>query len=292
MDSLRAILQARRTARRDADGGFIRSRAFKQGFKKYLEFAPQVGLPTWVRGIDVSLWQAVINWPRAKEKGVQFAIIRAGSATSSTGECYKDTQFDRNSEQAPDHMVAVGYYWYFKPAANPIVQAEYFCNLIRDKRWRIWPVVDVEETGGKDKRGVASAVWVFCDRVKKALGHVMIYTSPGFWNSYVYPSDWAHKIPLWIAHWGVSQPWLPTDWSRYQTPWLFWQTHVGQDGFDHGMSSRGLDHNVFNGDLATFKATFGIGDGGGQPPAPALTHEQQHAVLWREAAAHGWNMEA
>lgn len=31
-----------------------------------------------LKGIDVSTWQGVINWPQVKAAGIQFAIVRAG----------------------------------------------------------------------------------------------------------------------------------------------------------------------------------------------------------------------
>lgn len=35
-----------------------------------------------LKGIDVSTWQGVINWPQVKAAGIQFAIVRAGRGTS------------------------------------------------------------------------------------------------------------------------------------------------------------------------------------------------------------------
>ena len=35
-----------------------------------------------LKGIDVSTWQGVINWPQVKAAGIQFAIVRAGHGMS------------------------------------------------------------------------------------------------------------------------------------------------------------------------------------------------------------------
>jgi lysozyme len=217
-----------------------------------------------VNGIDVSKWQAQIDWQKAKSAGAQFAIIRAGSVDNVSGASYPDFQFERNAELAPQVM-PVGYYWYFRPNWNPIEQAEFFANLIQDKTWNIYPVADVEEHASMTKTAVAGAVWSFVNRVRQRLSvPTMIYSSPGFWNSHVARNTWAHEHPLWVAHWNTQTPTLPTDWSAYSTPYTFWQTHVGQDGAEYGMQSKGLDHDVYNGEWAQFASEFKLAE----PPPP------------------------
>jgi len=218
-----------------------------------------------VKGIDVSKWQGEIDWDKAKSAGAQFAIIRAGSIDNYSGTCYADTQFQRNAELAPQVMT-VGFYWYFRPNWNAVKQAEFFIDLIKDKDWKIYPVVDVEEYGGKSPTEVASAVWLFCNRVTQRFdAPTMIYTSPGFWNTRVARNTWVHNYPLWVAHWNVDTPLLPYDWKNYGATYTFWQTHVGQDGADYGMASKGLDHNVYNGDWEQFVKEF-LGEE--PPPEP------------------------
>ena len=220
-----------------------------------------------VPGIDVSKWQGEIDWSKAAEAGAKFAIIRAGSITSVAGTCYEDFQFQRNAELAPQHM-PVGFYWYFRPNWSAVKQAEFFINLIKDKTWHIYPVIDVEEKGGQTKTQVEDQVWLFCNRVTQRLETpTMIYTSPGFWNSYVARNTWAQDIPLWVAHWNVEIPRLPYDWANYGATYTFWQTHVGQDGPEYGMGSKGLDHDVYNGDWDAFQQQF-LGEEPPPPPPP------------------------
>lgn len=209
-----------------------------------------------VNGIDVSKWQGEIDWSKAKAAGAQYAIIRAGSINNGNGVCYEDFQFQRNAELAPQYMT-VGFYWYFRPNWNAIKQAEFFINLIKEKDWKIYPVVDVEEHGGLTKTNVANAVWSFCNRITLQLNiPTMVYTSPGFWNARVARNTWAHDLPLWVAHWNIETPTLPYDWSNYGATYTFWQTHVGQDGTEFGMASKGLDHDVYNGSWEDFVREF------------------------------------
>lgn len=218
-----------------------------------------------VLGIDVSKWQAEIDWEKAKAAGAQFAIIRAGSIDNIAGACYEDFQFRRNAQLAPP-LMPVGFYWYFRPNHNPVKQAEFFLNLIHDQDWKLYPVVDVEEHGSLNKTSVASAVWSFLNRVYQQLNlRCMVYTSPGFWNGRVARNTWAQEYPLWVAHWNTQTPTLPYDWAEHGKTYTFWQTHVGQDGPAFGMGSNGLDHDVYNGDYDQFAQEFNLC---GPPPPP------------------------
>ena len=228
-----------------------------------------------VKGIDVSKWQGEIDWSKAASAGAQFAIIRAGSIDNTSGACYQDFQFQRNAELAPQHMT-VGFYWYFRPNWNAVKQAEFFISLIQDKPWHIYPVIDVEENGGLTKTKVADQVWLFCNRIFQRLEtRPMIYTSPGFWNGRVARNTWAQDFPLWVAHWNVEAPTLPYDWKNYGNTYTFWQTHVGQDGPDYGMGSKGLDHDLYNGDWDKFRQEF-LGE---EPPPPDDTISVEDFVI-------------
>jgi len=208
-------------------------------------------------GIDVSKWQGVIDWQKAYDAGARFAFIRAGSADSSTCEPYTDSQFERNSVEAFKAGIHADYYWFFRPNCDANIQAQYFSNLMLGKEAHMYPVADVEVTGGLTPKGVHDRVWIFLDEIKEQIGRTtMVYTSPGFWNSNVSRNAWVHEYPLWVAHWGVTNPFLPYDWSDYNVDYTFWQTHVGDDGPEYGMESQGLDHNVYNGDYEKFLEEF------------------------------------
>lgn len=220
-------------------------------------------------GIDVSHWQGVMNWQKAYDSGARFAFIRAGSVDATTCVPYKDSQFDRNSVEASKAGLYVDYYWFFYPNCDPIAQAQAFYQYISDKPRNMYPVLDVEKTGNQSASQIASTVWVFQDQIKKLMNTpTMIYTSPGFWNSRVARTNWAHTLPIWVAHWEVTSPILPYDWSNYGENYTFWQTHVGKDGNLYGAQSASIDHDVFGGVEAEFKERFGE-----LQPTPTPTNE-------------------
>ena len=111
-------------------------------------------------GIDVSKWQLQMDWHKARSAGARFAFIRAGSISNLPGECYTDFQFERNAKIAPEYF-PVGFYWYFRPQHDAIKQASYFCNLIRQKRYLLPPVIDLETDGGLSASEITRVVTVF-----------------------------------------------------------------------------------------------------------------------------------
>lgn len=194
-------------------------------------------------GIDVSKWQGEMDWNVAVAAGVNVAIIRAGSIDNVNGLPYEDTQFRRNAELAPP-LMPVGFYWYFRPNWSSTIQANYFCDLIKDIAWKVPPVIDIEENAGMSNAEVASAVWSFANQIEQKTGvRPIIYTSPGFWNSYVGPTTWAKEYPLWVAIWvnlGVLSPLLPNDWKGI-TP-VMWQYRVFKGGGSiYGAQSADID---------------------------------------------------
>lgn len=213
--------------------------------------------------IDVSKWQGLMDWQKAKAAGVSAAFIRAGSIDNVTGIPYEDSQFQRNAELAPQ-LMPVGYYWYFRPNWPTVVQSEYFCNLIRNANWKVPPVIDIEENGGLTNAQVAGAVWAFAAQIEAELGvRPIIYTSPGFWNSYAGPTTWAREYPLWVANWvnlGVLVPLIPNDWRGVQP--VAWQFDVLKGGGSiYGAQSADID-------LDTTYPGFELLLGEQEPPPP------------------------
>lgn len=215
-------------------------------------------------GIDVSKWQGEMDWNTAKNTGISTAIIRAGSIDNTTGIPYEDSQFRRNAELAPP-LMPVGYYWYFRPNHSHATQADYFCDLLTDVDWKVPPVIDIEENAGMSKAAIAVAVWSFAEQIEQSLGvRPIIYTSAGFWNTYVGPTTWAKNYPLWVANWvniGALTPLVPDDWKGI-TP-VMWQYRVFRGGgLMFGADSTDIDLDT------TYKGYEDLINGSEPPPPP------------------------
>lgn len=63
-------------------------------------------------GIDVSQCDGKINWEKAKEAGIQFAILRIGHTNNSSSKRhYKDKTFEYNYEQCKKLGIKIGMYY-------------------------------------------------------------------------------------------------------------------------------------------------------------------------------------
>lgn len=62
------------------------------------------------RGMDVSYWQGLINWERAKADGIDFAILRCGYV-KTLGQPQVDQQWKRNAQECerPRHSLRCLY---------------------------------------------------------------------------------------------------------------------------------------------------------------------------------------
>ena len=190
-----------------------------------------------IQGIDVSKWQGEMDWAKAAEK-VKFAYIRACSVDNTSGTCYEDSQFRRNSVEAPKYM-PVGYYWYFKPNHDPIRQAQYFHALIDKPGYTFPPAADFEDHAGMKPDAVSEKQYVFMNELEKLSNIVpVIYTSPGFWNVRTTKPSWARVYYLWIAHWNVSKPTVPYPWNEFDVH----QYRIEkEDGGKYGAQSKSID---------------------------------------------------
>jgi lysozyme len=261
-----------------------------------------------VEGIDVSVYQATIDWDTVAGAGIEFVIVRASVADA------KDDTFDFNWPEARRVGLIRGAYHYFYPNVDAAAQAEVFLSAIGTlEADDLPPALDVEEQGAAPSPDVyAAAVREWLDLVEAATGRMpVIYAGPYFWESTIQAADMADH-PMWVAHWGVTCPLVPDPW----TSWVFHQYDVGDYGTVPGISTR-IDRDVFNGDLAALldfaNVTPECGDGlcnGGEthetcpgdcpvcepiPPEGRIVDETEICFekggppqYWRTEAA-GWN---
>ena len=232
-------------------------------------------------GIDYSVWQTndaanptyLFDPAQAKEKGVEFAFIRASNGAA------KDNAVDKFAPAAEKAKLPHGFYHFLRPDVSYITQADKFLSVIANFKYELPPVCDVEQAGlGLD------IVKSWCGRVASKLGKKpIIYSSPGFWNKLlgVANADWALEYDYWVAHYspklsypvyGIPDaiensttsptPLLP--WSKNAKAWKFWQFCAAGDGEFYGgdyakhTDKTALDMNAYNGSLVQFEKEFGI----------------------------------
>lgn len=203
-----------------------------------------------VPGIDVSYWNAGIDWPKVRAAGQRFVFAKA-----TEGDTYKDPTFDDNWRGAKSAGLLRGAYHFFRCNVDPKKQAGNFIDYVKSMNdvGELPPVLDLETNDGQTKEKVISRVTTWVDVVEDAFNRKpIIYSRAFFLQDYFSeasggPPSWAKDYPLWLAQYPDvyvegSQPFLPRGWFK----WNFWQ--YSQTGRVNGINAK-VDMNVFNGTL-------------------------------------------
>lgn len=225
-------------------------------------------------GIDVSKWQAAVNWTRVKEAGVAFAFARA-----TYGATTVDTEFAANWQAMRAAGVVRGAYHFFVTGEDATAQAELFLKIQGSlEPGDLPPVLDVEADSGTGSN-LVNGVRTWLALVEQGLGRTpIIYTAPSFWNENM-TGDFG-RYALWVAEYGVSEPKPVNGWDS----WTFWQ--YSQSGSVAGVNgSVDLDH--FKGSAADLQAF--IASSGGAASAPVTSNTTQPATTNAANAANATN---
>jgi uncharacterized protein YgiM (DUF1202 family)/GH25 family lysozyme M1 (1,4-beta-N-acetylmuramidase) len=222
-------------------------------------------------GPDVSFYDDNPDTPEQidfvkMKKSADFTIIRAGQ------NLWPDSDFAYNWADAKKTGLPRGSYWFYDSRADPKRQAELWVELMKDDLGELPLFADIEENYGGQYGGWRK--WYdFLERLKELVGQkeIAIYTAFYYWRdnapnatTEAQSLEYFHQYPLWIAHYGVTQPSIPKPWNANE--WLFWQFTESGDGALYGVESKGFDLNYFNGDVEAFRQRFKITDTGGTPP--------------------------
>ncbi len=221
-----------------------------------------------VPGLDVSYWQADINWQAVRAAGVRFVFIKA-----TEGVGYTDSTFPGNWEGAGVAGLLRGAYCFFHPNQDAVQQAERFVSVVKEREddGELPCSIDLEVTDGVSNKNVIAAVKTWLDEVERRLGRrPLIYSGLSFLESTLVtqgqPPAWAGEYPLWLGWFpkkyvtGMS-PLMPRAWSA----WTFWQ-YSGK-GRINGIQGD-VDLDLFNGTMEDLIAFAGKG----APATVSISH--------------------
>lgn len=204
-----------------------------------------------ILGIDVSVFQGVIEWPRMAPN-VRFAFIRATSGLSV------DRRFAQN---AANCHVPWGAYHALAYGSDPVEQARKFASTLAS-RGDLLPVLDFEVCRPGERASLAVERATVCMReIEQQTGRwCIVYTYPSFLQRlHDLGADVAELAarPLWIAHYGrtLRAPTVPRAWST----WHIWQFAGG--GYARLDNSAEVDANWFRGTDADLAALGVYGEG-------------------------------
>jgi len=186
-------------------------------------------------GIDVSKHNGVIDWPRVRAAGVQFAFIRLGWAGYEGGLAEGlDYMFETNMAGAIAAGIPVGVYVYSycKTPAAAKRAAQETAAWLRQYKVTMPVALDIETDDSTPYQSMTRAAntqvcRAFLQEIQTAGYYPMLYTYKSFANSYLDMSQLA-DYDFWLAHY-VEQ-------SDYTGPYGIHQYTSG--GSVEGISGR------------------------------------------------------
>ena len=226
----------------------------------------------YVIGVDVSRWQAKVDWKVLKQNGVEYVIIKA-----SQGNYLTDTRLKEHIDGASKAGLITAVYHWLDPLIGGEQQAQYFLNATKGLKYS-FIAADVEQywsdwsQWGKGKitsilspTRIANCLKIFLDYLDTRKDcNLLIYTRANFINNYAYPAaSWIGGYPLWLAYYPFSAARVKLTWEQlkeqYDLPagpplprgaskWTFWQ--FSGDKFSLPGVSSAIDLNAFNGTRA------------------------------------------
>lgn len=181
---------------------------------------------TWtsLAGIDVSVHQGSIDWQKAAESGVQFAIVRAGYRGYQEGALHEDDCFRANVEGAENAGLKVGVYWFSQAVSvdEALEEADYLLTLLKEEPVDGPVCFDMEYVTDNDRiqsltqREMTDIAAVFLQRISDAGYETFCYGSESWLNSQIAMSQLQDLTKFWIAGYHTDHPDFVHDFEMWQ----------------------------------------------------------------------------
>ena len=169
-------------------------------------------------GIDVSRWQGDIDFEALKEAGVEFIIIRVGTADGIGGDYVLDSKFKQNIEGANKVGIPVGIYFYSyaDTKERAVADANWILEQIEGydvdlpiafdwENWSFYNDFNLSFFGLTDMANSFLCVFV------NAGYEGMLYSSKNYLERIWLDTNY----PIWLAHY--------TSQTNYEGDFDFWQ---------------------------------------------------------------------
>ena len=194
----------------------------------------------FVKGIDVSHHNPILNWDVVMEQNITFAYLKSTEGTS-----HLDRNYPYNYDLARKANVKIGSYHFYTFALSGKEQAAHFLKTAKFNTGDLIPAIDVEHSSinvySKDKdykKLVVDELKILENEVYEKLGiHPVIYTNKDCYKLYI-KGNFPDNI-IWMCD-------LHNDPSDDIENWRIWQ-------FSHKGELPGIDGYV---DLNYYRFSF------------------------------------
>ena len=168
-------------------------------------------------GIDISKWQANVDFEKLKAANVEFVMIRLGYQTGFGKELVLDKYYEQNIKLANKYGIKAGVYFYSyaKDVKDAKKQAEFIKKHIKNYKIDMPVAYDFEDWKNVEKAKLSiydinKNAAVFLEEIKKDGYEVLNYSS-----KYYLENIWNISYPTWLAHY--------TSKTNYSKDYKMWQ---------------------------------------------------------------------
>lgn len=258
----------------------------------YFNSAGEPILAATLKGIDVSKYQGEIDWQKAKDAGIDFAILRCGIGSEWNGEgeyTQDDDYWERNADACTELGIPFGVYLYSyatteEQARSEAAHVARLLGLIEspyeelpdytDKPYKLdYPVYyDLEDASitGLFPEEMAAITAAFFDQLEQYgyTGRQGIYASLNWVRArFDDPAFDPWREELWIARYSSE--------LGYTGTYSMWQTTYQAPGADYGVQSETVDIDFVMEELTM----TGITDTYGKVIEPSFTNDTYKSEL-------------
>ena len=170
-----------------------------------------------VKGIDVSEYQAKIDWDKVKTDDVNFAILRIGYGMDITSQ--DDKYIKRNIEECERVGIPFGVYLfsYANTVEKAKSEAEHTLRLIKGHTLKMGVWYDIEDSktsGAVGKETLTNIINTYCNIIKNSGYNVGIYANLNWLNNKIEKSV-QKEYPIWVAQYYKE--------CQYEGDYILWQ---------------------------------------------------------------------
>lgn len=175
------------------------------------------------KGIDISHYNPSVNFARAKEAGVEYAMIRCGYRAYGSGVLTQDRLFNQHISNALKNDIEVGVYFFSQAISveEAVEEANYVIDLIKPYNVTYPVAIDIEDIYNDTYRQqdltqqeLTDVAIAFCDTIKAAGYTPMIYCNLRFFVEKLDLSR-LESYEKWFAYY-ADMPYFPYDFSMWQ----------------------------------------------------------------------------
>lgn len=184
-------------------------------------------------GIDVSRYQGTIDWEKVAESGIDFAMIRVGYRTLSSGEIVADSNAKYNMQEAQKYGIKLGAYFFSTAISEEeaVEEANWVADYIAQYKIT-YPVAynceNFENEGSRQyhltKEERTKIALVFMNQIEERGYRSMFYAAKGEMEG---DAAWEMErisslYKVWVAQY-PEQPFPVTSVSSYSGTHAMWQ---------------------------------------------------------------------